>query len=172
LTDIGKLQAKSLGERWSNVRIDAICSSDMNRAMATAAEIVNFHSSKLQLETNNWFREQDVAGWENHERPGLNREDARGYAAHGREPLDYVVNRSLMAIVILVRKYGIYLRTPPTELFGDSHSLTDPSKLPDNVPHIVIVSHNILLSELYEALFSWTAEKHVNLGIEYANTGW
>jgi len=40
------------------------------------------------------------------------------------------------------------------------------------IPHVMIVSHNLFLTELYESLCYWNSSEHVQTGTEYKNTGW
>lgn len=51
LSDHGRIQAKLVGEALSEVRIDAVYTSDLDRAKDTAMEIAKHHNCKLILDT-------------------------------------------------------------------------------------------------------------------------
>ncbi|KAF8521747.1 histidine phosphatase superfamily [Hysterangium stoloniferum] len=188
LTAIGQDQARELGQKWANVRIDALLSSDMERAQATAQAIVDFHSSTLELTKIHYLREQDhgpkVAQYmrwgDFHKAQSLRTggyppasEDGRSYRPPDGESANDVVERGVFALQLAILQYGRSLPSPPTELLDKGPPKCLPAdQLPDDVPHIVFVSHNILLSELYEALLSWEAENHRYLWVHYHNTEW
>ena len=64
LTERGELQAKALAERFRDIPIDAVYSSDLYRASATAAGICRIHA--LPLHRTAALREQFVGPWEGH----------------------------------------------------------------------------------------------------------
>ncbi|KAF8522948.1 histidine phosphatase superfamily [Hysterangium stoloniferum] len=188
LTPKGKNQAKELGQEWANTRIDAIWSSDMERAKATAQAIVDFHSSTLELKQDSFLRERnhgpevaqhmqrgDFHGAQKLRSGGYSptSEDGRSYYPPGGESADSVVYRGVLMLKLAILAHGRYLLSPPTELLDKgprNRQLAD--QLPDGVPHIVFVSHNMFLVELYEALLSWEAAKHHYLWVDYYNTQW
>ncbi|KAF8514017.1 histidine phosphatase superfamily [Hysterangium stoloniferum] len=188
LTAKGQEQATKLGQEWANVRIDAIFSSDFERAKATAQAIVDFHSSTLELRTDSSLREQDhgpevahYMQWGNFYKaqrlrsgsypPGS--EEARSHRPPDGESAIDVVRRGVLILQLAILVHGRYLPSPPPELLDKGpHEPQPADQLPDGVPHFVFVSHNIFLVELYEALLSWEAERHRYLWVHYHNTEW
>ncbi|KAF8529716.1 histidine phosphatase superfamily, partial [Hysterangium stoloniferum] len=186
LTTRGQDQARQLGQEWASVRTDAIYSSDMARAKATAQAIIDVHSSTLELKTLSRLREQahgpeveECMRWCDYSR--ARRLRTGGYHPSSQEarlhrppdgecPTD-VAERGVLVLQYLIHRYGRYLPSPPAELLED-RPIQSANQLPDGVPHIVIVSHNLFLSELHEALLSWNEEQHRDSWIEYGNTHW
>jgi broad specificity phosphatase PhoE len=69
LTDLGRRQAAELAERLAETELDAVCSSDLQRARETAETVAG--TKGLTVETTPDLREVDVGSWE-----GLTRADA------------------------------------------------------------------------------------------------
>jgi broad specificity phosphatase PhoE len=69
LTDRGREQARALAERLSDIRLDAIYSSDLERARATAEAVARPRG--VAVEQVSALREVDVGSWS-----GLTREEA------------------------------------------------------------------------------------------------
>jgi broad specificity phosphatase PhoE len=69
LTERGREQAKALGERLADIGLDAIYSSDLERARATAETVA--HPRRLVVHELPALREVDVGSWS-----GLTREEA------------------------------------------------------------------------------------------------
>jgi len=64
LTERGELQVRALAERFREIPVDAVYSSDLYRAAATAAGICRIHG--LPLHRTAALREQFVGRWEGH----------------------------------------------------------------------------------------------------------
>ncbi|KAF8509853.1 histidine phosphatase superfamily [Hysterangium stoloniferum] len=186
LTTRGHDQARRLGQNWANIRTDSIYSSDMARAKTTAQAIVDVHSSTLELKTLSLLREQghgpevekcmrrsDYSKARQLRTGGYapSSQEGRLHRPPGGESATDVVERGVLVLQYLIHRYGRYLPSPPTELLED-RPIQSANPFPDDVPHIVVVSHNLFLSELYEALLSWNAEQHCYSEIEYGNTHW
>ncbi len=62
LSPTGKMQAKKVGERLANEKIDAIYSSDLSRAYQTAQEIARYHH--IPITRNQDLREINFGQWE------------------------------------------------------------------------------------------------------------
>lgn len=58
LTEVGREQARAIGERLRDARIGAAYSSDLSRAVQTADEIIRYHPG-LQLSLAKELRERD-----------------------------------------------------------------------------------------------------------------
>jgi hypothetical protein len=88
----------------------------------------------------------------------------------GGESLNLVAYRAQRTLNVLLMKYGKELDEPPKE-FLDKTVIDSPNILPEGIPHVVVVSHNIFLSELYESMFGWTSG-HRMTTCDYRNTDW
>ncbi|KAF8529717.1 hypothetical protein BU17DRAFT_36380 [Hysterangium stoloniferum] len=171
---INQTQATKLGQDWADVRIDAIYSSDAEEANLIVQIIVNAHSSALESRTLSLLRKQyldpeitecmllgDFSGARRLPTGGYAPDSQNGqlHRLPGGESVTDVAERGVLVLQYLIHRYGRYLSSPPTEFANP---------LPDGVPHIVVVSHDIFLLELYEALLSWNAKQHSSM--EYGNT--
>jgi len=179
LTPRGLEQAKALGEEWANVRIDALYSSPLQRAHHTAREIStqnmghpeiikdsnleehhwNREAIRAYNEGNNWMVQQQTTGF-------LNGSLDRSYQPSGGESYDQVAARALSFITIAIMKHGVPLSEIPHCLLFEKIQI-----LPEGIPHIVIVSHNVLMTEMYEALHSW-GKDHVMTDAHWKNACW
>lgn len=63
ITALGKAQIAALAERFRDVSIDALWSSDLNRAMSTATALLKYHP-ELALHTTPRLREVCMGQWE------------------------------------------------------------------------------------------------------------
>ena len=63
LSDLGVRQAKLLAMKLQHEPMDAIYSSDLQRAINTAMEIIKFHP-RLLLQTDSLLRERYLSSWE------------------------------------------------------------------------------------------------------------
>jgi broad specificity phosphatase PhoE len=70
LTELGKEQARALAERLDDIRLDAMYSSDLERARATAEAVAALQGLKVHQRAD--LREVDVGSWS-----GLTREEAK-----------------------------------------------------------------------------------------------
>lgn len=61
LNDEGKAQARRLAERFSNIKLDAIYSSPLERALETAEAIAR--AAKLEVKQSHAFNEVDFGEW-------------------------------------------------------------------------------------------------------------
>ena len=68
LNELGRQQAQFLAQELTDVDLDAIYSSDLSRAQATAAAVAATHGLEVQLDPR--LRERSFGSWE-----GLTRED-------------------------------------------------------------------------------------------------
>ena len=78
--------------------------------------------------------------------------------------------RAEISLCILLHEYGKELDEPPRE-FVEKTVIDSPNILPEGIPHVVVVSHNIFLSELYETMFNWDRD-HRMTTCDYRNTQW
>ncbi|KAH0832117.1 histidine phosphatase superfamily [Lanmaoa asiatica] len=153
LSELGVRQAKALGEFYARVRLDAIITSDLKRAHATAVALLNSQPDpKPSFKVDRDFREQNFGDAEGH--PWLMRRIAdKSLDDHFRdgqypilfnrnerfpngESLDDVAARAERAIDNLVLKS--YLSRAISSDIEDVH--------------VAVVSHGLCISELIPAL--------------------
>ena len=94
LNELGRQQAQFLAQELTDVDVDAIYSSDLSRARATAAAVAATHGLDVTLDPR--LRERSFGSWE-----GLTREDVSGFppgARHDGESDDEVRARVLAAV--------------------------------------------------------------------------
>jgi broad specificity phosphatase PhoE len=78
LTEKGRAQARALAERLQRVELDAVYSSDLQRAAATAMEVARAQGLEvIELET---LREVDVGSWSGLTRPEAEKRFPEGVA--------------------------------------------------------------------------------------------
>lgn len=85
LSAVGVRQAGALAARLANERIDAILSSDLLRALATAKAIAQPHGLTVQVETR--LREANYGAWEGHTMQELRQRDPELATAWLTEPV-------------------------------------------------------------------------------------
>jgi len=189
LTPRGEIQAKALGLRWLDIRIDYLLSSPLTRAVQTAEAIAYINQSNPEIMQMDILKEQDhgklfrsymAAGKINAAntlRRGCASSDFDGVvprnyrAPEGGESYNDLVARGARLLKCLA-KMGVELTVPPRELSEEYTSTSLPDELPKTVPHIVVVSHNLFLSELYDALHCWGKPEHVGKMFDYQNANW
>jgi broad specificity phosphatase PhoE len=93
LNELGRKQAQALAQELEHVELDAIYSSDLSRARATAEAVAASHGLDVRLDPR--LRERSFGSWE-----GLTREDvaARPEDRHDGETDDEVRERVLAAV--------------------------------------------------------------------------
>jgi probable phosphoglycerate mutase len=80
LTELGRAQAKKLGELFAETSVRRLLSSPSRRALDTAGEIAR--ATDLELEVEDRLREQSFGAWE-----GLSRDEVRALGAENRAAL-------------------------------------------------------------------------------------
>ncbi len=114
LTELGRMQLGALAERFRSVALDALWSSDLNRAKSTAAAILKYHP-ELRLQTSKQLREIDVGVWEDmpwgniaadypRELEYFTNDPAR-WSVPGGEPYEHLQARIRSAVLELGAKY-------------------------------------------------------------------
>jgi len=94
LNELGRQQAQFLAQELTDVDLDAIYSSDLSRAQATAAAVAATHGLWVKLDPR--LRERSFGSWE-----GLTREDISVFpegSRHDGESDDDVRRRVLAAV--------------------------------------------------------------------------
>jgi probable phosphoglycerate mutase len=90
LSESGIEQARRLGERLKDVRIDAAYCSNLTRAIDTSAQITRLHPG-LSATVAPALREIDHGHWEGMRHKEVERRFANEYAAWTFDPLDYCI---------------------------------------------------------------------------------
>jgi probable phosphoglycerate mutase len=187
LTEHGRKQAERLGKDWKDVHIDVLYSSTLQRAHDTALQISTQNHTCPEVEKSPLFVErkkgQAVIEWAlagNLERAGelyagLSRYQSgaspRAYRPpRGGESTNDVAYRAMLSLSILLARHGTDLEEPPKD-FVDKVNTHSPDILPKGIPHVVVVSHNIFMSELYESMLGWNTS-HRMTTCEYSNADW
>ena len=94
LNDLGRAQARALAQELEHIDLDAIYTSDLSRARATAEVVAASHGLDVTLDAR--LRERSFGSWE-----GLTREDVAALpdgAQHDGESDDQVRERVLEAV--------------------------------------------------------------------------
>lgn len=113
LTDLGRRQVEALGERFWNIPLDGVYSSDLSRAMETAAVLCR--QNRLPLYADKRLREVDVGPWEDKPFGNAAQEDPEQMARFTRDPLRWnlpgadtfvsVADRAEAALRDIVKKH-------------------------------------------------------------------
>jgi probable phosphoglycerate mutase len=86
LNELGRLQARALARRLAAAGIDALYSSDLERAVQTAAEVSE--ACGVPVEVDARLREIDVGDWQGRTRAEVRATDPDGHAAWERGRLN------------------------------------------------------------------------------------
>ncbi|KAF8510273.1 histidine phosphatase superfamily [Gautieria morchelliformis] len=187
LSERGREQARYLGKEWANVRIDALYTSPYLRAKETAQLLAEHNHSHPEVKEGARLVEHDLGPVyrrlmeedrfkeADRERIGENPIwglPERKHCPTGGESLQTLVHRGIYQLQEIVLKHAVALPVPPEEMNTDYKSHEAVDELVENVPHVVIVAHNIFLTELWEALGSWNEERHVSTDAHFPNAGW
>lgn len=187
LTTAGRRQASNLGIVWKDAHIDHIYTSPLDRAIDTATALLAANENEAVKSLpliQRWDVEEQWHG-SDLTQPGLSASARQWIAgahlrgeelrAHrpggGGESYNDVAARAKLFTLDIFDKHGVELAEKPVCSKENKDQLSaDVNELPEGVPHIVLVSHNIFLSELYEAQLCW--ERHQQTSIGYNNTDW
>lgn len=158
VTELGMRQIDALAERFKDVKIDALYSSDLRRARLTASAITRWHD--VELRTDRRLREINVGPWETeflgnamHDSPETMRcflTEPESFYLDGAETYAAVAERAASAIddiaaahpgdCVAVVSHGITLRCLTARLLGVSISDLERAPLFGNtgVAHLFI----------------------------------
>jgi broad specificity phosphatase PhoE len=161
----------------------------LQRAHHTALEIVKYHSDDtLEVITDDRYVERkpgsavadairagnrvQATALYNGLSPGQSGTTPRDYTPPGGgESPNLVALRAKSNLITLLHEYGEELDEPPKE-FVDKTVINSPNVLPEGIPHVVLVSHNIFLAELYESMFGWNSDTYRMTTCHYSNADW
>ncbi|KIJ29276.1 hypothetical protein M422DRAFT_54231 [Sphaerobolus stellatus SS14] len=184
LTALGIRQAQSRGVQYEDVRIDFLLSSPLVWAFKTANAITEQNCQKPEVMKLDIMKEQDhghlyrtyISQGRYQSAAALRFGDAfengglpsRDYRTSGGESLDDLIVRGSLLLYYL-KEYAVELDAPPQELSSEYQATGQIDELPQGIPHVVVISHNIFLSEFYEALLAWHETEHVFKNINFQN---
>jgi phosphohistidine phosphatase SixA len=181
LTPEGLEAADALGKEWSNVRIDHIYASSLERAVQTAEKISEHNIDHPKVEQNDELKEQR---WgtvvEEYYKEGKTDEArtflfSRPYSRSYRPPgggessEDLCARSHAFVENDVLGRFGVCLTELP-KVTSRFYSLP-PETLPDGIPHVLAVSHNTLMNELYEELMYWN-KPHENTYFSWGTATW
>ena len=185
LTAMGQHQADTLGKAWADTRIDYLLSSPLQRAHDTAKALSSHNEGHPKVITKNSLVERKYGG-KVHQLMQWDRQAAqialRGWSsrygppsrshcpAEGGESMDMVARRAERIIRLILAIHAVDLSEAP-QFFLEKKTTDTPAVLPDGIPHVVIVSHNVFLMELYEKLRSW-GRAHSETNCNWRNAAW
>jgi hypothetical protein len=86
------------------------------------------------------------------------------------ESKNMVALRAENLIRLILLKYAVDLSEAP-EFFLEKKTTDTPAVLPDGIPHVVIVSHNVFFMELYEKIKYWR-KGHRETDSHWRNAEW
>ncbi len=114
VTPLGMLQIAALAERFKDIPLDALYSSDLTRTQSTAGAILKYHP-ELPLQTTALLREQSIGVWEDTAWGNLARDwpeqmahfsqDPERFSVPGCEAIGAVVARMKEALLDIARKH-------------------------------------------------------------------
>lgn len=113
VTPIGVMQRDALAERFKDIHVDAVYSSDLYRARFTASAITKYHD--LPIIPDRRFREMDLGPWETQYFANLRREngedfrkfvfDQPNFCLPGAETYAQVTDRACPALCEIAEKH-------------------------------------------------------------------
>lgn len=151
ITALGRVQLGALAERFRDVPLDALWSSDLNRTRSTAAAIRKYHPA-LELNLSPRLREIDVGVWEDvawgniaadyPEQMELFTHDPGRWSVSGGEPFAALTARMKAAVLELGKRYegksvavvthGLAIRALLCDLYGIPSARIDEMPYGDN----------------------------------------
>ena len=152
VTGLGTRQIEALSERFRDVKIDALYSSDLYRTRMTASAITKYHDVEMKLDSR--LRELNMGAWERtyfgnaiYENGDMFKKfifDPENFSCPGAETYSQVGDRMREALAEIVE--------------------ANPDKT------VVVVSHGVALRCLLWKLTGWPLTDHERLPI-FGNTG-
>lgn len=92
----------------------------------------------------------------------------------GGESLDTVAQRAKTFILSIVEEHAVETGKGPEEFDLEMWKGNDATRIPPGLPHVVAVSHNVFLGELYELLHHWNSTEERTTGFNrfWRNANW
>lgn len=104
VTDTGRRQVEALAERFKNIKIDALYSSDLFRTRFTASAITKYHDLEMNISEN--LREINMGVWEARFFGDLCAEDGERIAAFNTDPDSWSVEEGETCAQVADRALG------------------------------------------------------------------
>ncbi|KDQ63917.1 hypothetical protein JAAARDRAFT_27583 [Jaapia argillacea MUCL 33604] len=160
------------------------------RAHQTAQAVVEWNKSKPAIILTDRLVEQDFGreveklmskGLDDEalkERVGWFDDDGHPSRTHrpskGGESMDDVARRAFVQVMQVLQEHGVCLGEAPRRVHDErvSHRPCGEMELVEGVKHVVFVSHNLFLCELWEGMLSWNQPKHEWTKNSYKNATW
>ncbi|KIK59586.1 hypothetical protein GYMLUDRAFT_44541 [Collybiopsis luxurians FD-317 M1] len=198
LTCIGNSQVESLALSWSRVRITKLVSSHLQRAVTTAKTISALNVSRPPVWIDRTVQEQlpgalapklFISGKTREGSLALGRVLVEGkmprdhVPPEGGESLNMVAERAKNFLLGVMMEHAMEtemvstVHAGPQEFDSEMWKLggdpPEPAKMPPGIPHVVVVSHNVFLGELYETMYYWNStERADGLWCHWKNATW
>jgi len=183
LTERGQNQAVSLGKTWADTHIDHLLSSPHLRAYDTAKALSSHNQGQPTIALDPFLVERRYGGkvarlMRYNKEAGLEALMGSRYGPprrwhcpeEGGESMEMVAFRAEKVIRSIFSKYAVN-RSEFPEFFLEKKTTDTPTDLPDGIPHVVVVSHNVFFMELYEKMASWRSV-HSETNCHWNNTDW
>ncbi|KAJ7581432.1 histidine phosphatase superfamily [Mycena floridula] len=186
LTATGLIQAEALGRSWSETRIDKLFASTATRAIQTATILAEHNIGKPDIELSQLILERSIE-WlalnhmnqgnlklmhrELYGDPQWSNEKLRAHRPlEGGESRNDAAARSKEFLLDVVQRFGVPSETALQSIEGWSPL---DSEVPPDVPHVVVASHCLFLSETYDLIHSWNdLEPPEIVDLRWKNTQW
>jgi hypothetical protein len=186
----GRCQAKDMVKRWANVHIDHLYSSTLKRALDTAHEIAKYNKRTLEIEARQQLVERylgtTVDQYAREDNNDAVFKEAMGFArgsrgivnrdyrpSGGGESFSDVARRGRQFVEKEILGRCAIPLARSLESFADIKRTFSVKMSPElgDIPHMVIVSHNAFLTEMYEGIRCWN-EDRPDSGVEWQNADW
>jgi broad specificity phosphatase PhoE len=162
------------------VRIDHLYASELRRAYKTAGAISEQNVGHPEVKRSKELNERDCGkevnryiaqGYNNLASDLLYGDDSRTYRPPGGESRADVAHRGQSFLLKRMYTEGKDIDELP-ESFLSKEKVNNPETLPEGIPHIVVVSHNVLLCELYDKLLEEMNEYFRLTNVNYELISW
>ncbi|OBZ62663.1 hypothetical protein A0H81_15021 [Grifola frondosa] len=198
LTKKGEEQSQALGRDFANIHFDTILCSPLKRATQTAEYLLKSNDTNPAPPVRHWdlLKEQDhgpefrslmLRGYRDAAYElRIPRGNPRNHRPGSGESAADVEKCCIDTIWRLMMWFAREVPQSPEGLDDESkscglqvsiaelagHPDCKPDTLPPGVPHVGIVSHNLFLTELVEALLSWHSESHADTSVQFQSGSW
>ena len=188
VTSLGRRQIAALAERFRDVPLDALWSSDLYRTQSTASAIRKYHP-ELELHLEPRLREIDVGVWEDMPWGNISRDypeqmeyfshDPGRWSVPGGEPYTDVQARMRAVVLELAERYpggrvaavshGLAIRSLLCSIFGIASEDIDSLPYGDNTSVALLTAEDGALSVEWYNDASHLTEKGIST---FARQGW
>jgi broad specificity phosphatase PhoE len=162
------------------VRIDHLYASELRRAYKTAGAISEQNVGHPEVKKSNRLNEREhgekvqeylTQGRVSAASKLMYGDNSRTYGPPGGESREDVANRAQFFLMDRMYREGKDTDELP-EAFLSKEKVNNPETLPEGIPHIVVVSHNVLLCELYDSLLEVRNRRYQMTNVNYDLISW